>query len=60
MLPDIVVNGDSRLTYGTAAVPIDRCPTAGKARDRMLGCALLFLNQGRNLSAFIEALPKLR
>ena len=60
VLPDIVVNGDPRPTYGTAAVPIDRCPTAGKARDRMLGCALLFLHQGRNLSAFIEALPKLR
>ena len=60
VLPDIVVNDDLRPTYGAAAVPIDRCPTAGKARDRMLGCALLFLNQERNLSAFIEALPKLR
>ncbi len=60
VLPDIVVNGDSRPAYGAAAVPIDRCPTAGKARDRMLGCALLFLNQGRKLSAFIEALPKAR
>ena len=36
VLPDIVVNDDLRPTYGAAAVHIDRCPTAGKARDRML------------------------
>ena len=60
VLPDIVVNGDPRPTYGAAAVPVDRCPVAGQARDRMLGCALLFLNQGRKIDAFLKALPRER
>ena len=60
VLPDIVVNSDLRPAYGAAAIQINRCPTAGEARDRILGCALLFLNQGSNFGAFIEALPKAR
>jgi len=60
VLPDIVVNGDPRPTYGAAAASIDRCPTAGKARDRMLGCAILFMNKGRSIEAFLKALPELK
>ena len=59
VLPDIVVNGDPRPTYGAAATSIGRCPTAGKARDRMLGCAILFMNKGRSIDSFLQALPKL-
>ena len=60
VLPDIVVNGDPRPTYGAAATSIDRCPTAGKARDRMLGCAILFMNKGRSIDSFLQALPELK
>jgi len=60
VLPDIVVNGDPRPAYGAAAVAIDSCPVAGKAQDRMLGCAILFLQNGGKIDQFLNALPKLQ
>jgi hypothetical protein len=59
VLPDIFINGDPRQTYGAAAVAIDTCPVAGKAQDRMLGCAILFLQNDREIDRFVNALPKL-
>lgn len=60
VLPDIVVNGDPRPAYGAASVAIDTCPAAGKAQDRMLGCAILFLQNDRKIDRFLNALPKLQ
>lgn len=59
VLPDIFINGDPRQAYGAAAVAIDTCPVAGKAQDRMLGCAILFLQNDREIDRFVNALPKL-
>ena len=57
VLPHIIVNGDPRPAYGAAAAPIERCPTAGAAQDKMLGCALLFMTQGAAIEPFLKALP---
>ncbi len=58
IMPNIVVNGDPRPTSSYAAIPIDRCPAAGKARDRILGCALLYLNQGQKLDVLLQGPPR--
>ena len=60
VLPHIVVNGDARPAYGAAAISIDQCPTAGNARDQMLGCAILFLNKGPSIDAFKKGLRQLK
>ena len=60
VLPDIVVNSDPRPTYGAAAVAINRCPVAGKSEDRMLGCAILFLQNDGRIDRFVNALPKMQ
>jgi carboxyl-terminal processing protease len=59
ILPHIVVNGDTRPAYGIATIPINHCPTAGKARDRMLGCGILFMSKGRSIDALTQALQQL-
>lgn len=60
VLPDIVINGDPRPSYGAAAIPIDDCPSAGAARDRMLGCAFLFMNSGGKVEQFVQSLSTRR
>ena len=60
VLPDIFINGDPRQAYGAAAVAIDTCPVVGEAQDRMLGCAILFLQNDREIDRFVNALPKLQ
>ena len=60
VLPDIVVNSDPRPAAGAAAVAVNRCPFAGKAEDRMLGCAILFLQNDSRIDQFLNALPKMQ
>ena len=60
ILPHIVINGDPRPAYGAATISRDQCPTAGEERDRMLGCAILFLNKGPSIDAFRKGLRQLK
>ena len=45
---------------GAPAVAVNRCPFAGKAEDRMLGCAILFLQNDGRIDRFLNALPKMQ
>ena len=56
--PNIVINSNPQPTKNTKSVSIHSCPAAGKARDRMLGCAIKLHKLGLRIGEFVNALSK--